>query len=115
MADHQQSHVQLLLEIAQEAGAGYELAFFDGLHVGGSFVEAAAGAGVEPGKTASKAINPEIALAKVSEIHVGDFKLTTLRRLDGVDRFKNVMIKHIDADQRKVARRLRRLFDQAVN
>lgn len=51
------------------------LPFLDGLHVGGGFVEAAAGAGVEPCEPAREPADAHRAAAEIDVVDVGDFEL----------------------------------------
>ena len=47
-----------------------------------------------------------IALVHETLDRVGDLQLAAPRRLDGVDGLKDIVIEHVDADQRQIARRL---------
>ena len=64
----------------------------DGLHVLRGFQQAVVGAGVEPGETATEALDIQVAALEVGIVDVGDLQLAAWRGLDRLGDLDHVVV-----------------------
>ena len=88
------------------------LALLDGLHEHAGLDQAIVGAGVQPGKAASKQFDGQCAILQIHLVDGGDFQLAALGWLDPFGILRHLAIVEIETGDRPVRLRLLRLLFQ---
>src|SRR5688572_7775462 len=97
------------LFLSWSRGAAFNLVRSALSHVVARANEAFEGAGIGP-PAVERGVR-QIAAAEVFVVDVSDLQLATSRRLEGLGDGKDIVVVHIDANDREIAGRIRRLLD----